>query len=94
MKVAPNAAQTLVVTLWGSDAGARTFDVLADGATLRTITLANNAPGRFYDVEVPLPSEVLAGKQKIVVRFQARPANFAGGVFGLRVVLSQAPDAP
>jgi DUF1680 family protein len=86
LKVRAGEPQMLLITLWGSDAGARTFDVIVDGRKLDTITLANNAPGRFFDRTLELPADLLQGKEAITVRFQGHAGNFAGGVFGLRVV--------
>ncbi len=86
VKVEASRPQQLVITLWGSDAGARTFDVLVEDRKLTTISLANNDPGRFFTQTVALPSDLIAGKSLVTVRFQAHPGNFAGGIFGLRVV--------
>ncbi|MBI5830737.1 MAG: glycoside hydrolase family 127 protein [Armatimonadetes bacterium] len=76
----------LLVTYWGDDAGARTFDILVNGERLATQTLDRLKPGEFTDVAYRLPADMLMGKSKITVRFQGKPGNFAGGVFGLRVV--------
>jgi len=86
MKVEATGPQEVLVTFWGSDAGARTFDILADGVKIGTMTLANNAPGRFFDRAYPIPEEALRDKSRVTIRFQAGPGNFAGGVFGLRIV--------
>jgi hypothetical protein len=44
--------------------------------------LDHNRPGEFFDVEYPLPAKLIHGKAIVTVKFQAHPANFAGGVFG------------
>lgn len=85
MKVDPKAANILRLTYWGGDRG-RVFDVLIDGEKLMEQRLENNAPARFFDVEVELPSRLVAGKTKIVVKLQARPGNHAGGLFGARTL--------
>ena len=46
-----------------------------------TQSLNNNKPGEFFDVEYPIPADLLKGKEKITVKFQAHPDNTAGGVF-------------
>ncbi len=79
------------MTYWGSDGGNRTFDILVDGQKLATQTLANNRPDEFYDQPYPLPRALLEGKDHVTVVFQAHPGNFAGGVFGLRVVREARP---
>ena len=86
LKVTPDAPQDLVVTYWGSDEGARTFDLLVNGKKLATQTLNNDKPGVFFDMAYPLPERLLKGKKKITVRFQAHPGNFAGGIFDARVM--------
>jgi hypothetical protein len=76
----------LLCTYWGSDAGARTFDVLANGVKVATVALNHNRPGEFFDEEVPIPEAALAGQTAVTVKFQAQPGNFAGGVFDVRLV--------
>lgn len=82
LKVLPDTPQELVCSYWGSDVG-RTFDVLVDGVKLATETLANNHPNQFYDAIYPLPPDLLKGKAKITVRFEAHLGSMAGGIFGL-----------
>ncbi|MDQ3804505.1 MAG: glycoside hydrolase family 127 protein [Acidobacteriota bacterium] len=86
LKVLPGEPVSLVCTYWGGEAGPRTFDILVDGARVATQSLQNDRPGQFFDVAYPLPEELTRGKEKITVRFQARPGNTAGGLYGLRVV--------
>lgn len=76
----------LLVTYWGSDTGARVFDLLVDGVKVATQKLDRNQPDRFFDQIYPLPSDLRRGKKTITVRFQAHPGNIAGGVFDLRVL--------
>ena len=70
LKVLPDQPQELWVTYWGSDGG-RVFDVLVDGQKIATQQLQNNHPDQFYDEVYPLPADVLKGKNKITVKFQA-----------------------
>ncbi len=74
----------LAVTYWGSDYGARLFDVLVDGVVIATQKLDMNKPGRFFYVIYPIPKELTKDKNKITVRFQAHPGCLAGGIFDLR----------
>lgn len=76
----------LLVTYWGSDTGARVFDVLVDGVKIATQKLNRNQPDQFFDEIYPLPAELIRGKEKITVRFEAHRGNIAGGVFDLRVL--------
>lgn len=76
----------LIVTYWGGETGERSFDVLLDGEKLATESLHQDDPGKFWDRTYPLPLERTRGNDKASVKFQAHPGNFAGGVFGVRVV--------
>jgi hypothetical protein len=76
----------LNVVYWGSEQGAREFDVQVDGKTIATTSLHMDKPEKFWEKTYPLPAELIAGKKKVTVKFQAKPGNFAGGVFGIRVV--------
>jgi hypothetical protein len=85
LKVAPNTANLLMVTYWGSDAGNRRFDILVNGTHLAEQTLENNKRGEFFDVSYPIPADLTQGKSSVTVRFQAKPDAIAGGVFGARM---------
>lgn len=77
----------LVVTLHGGERRrAAMFDILADGQRLVTQEVPKSSAAQFYDVEVPLPSQVVAGKQKVTVRFQAATNSEIATVFGIRVI--------
>ncbi len=86
LKTLPDAPQDLVCTYWGSEEGNRAFDVLIDGTKIATQTLHEDKPGQYFDVVTPIPAELVAGKSKVTVRFQAHPGAMAGGLFGCRVV--------
>ena len=74
------------MTYWGSDSGDREFDILVDDQKIATQRLENNQPDKFYDQVYRLPADLLKGKQTITVKFQAHPAETAGGVFAARVM--------
>jgi hypothetical protein len=84
--VPTNAPADLIVTYWGGETGKRTFDILVNGQKIATQSLHQDDPGKFWDKDYPLPEELTRGKTKVTVTFQAHPGNFAGGVFGVRVV--------
>ncbi|HWT03980.1 MAG TPA: beta-L-arabinofuranosidase domain-containing protein [Pyrinomonadaceae bacterium] len=86
MKVAPDRPVELVCTFWGGELGDRTFDILVDGVRIATQTLSRDKPGEFFDKTFSIPAELTRGKQKVEVRFQAHPGNFAGGLFGARIL--------
>ena len=67
--------------------------MLFDGHKLATEALHDDRPGKFWDRVYQLPAAGQGGKKRGVVRFAAHPGNFAGGVFGVRVV-RRAAGAP
>jgi hypothetical protein len=86
LAVLPDEPMILCCTYWGSDTGARTFDVLVDGEKLATETLDRDKPDEFFEVEYPIPAESTRGKEQVTVKFQGHPGNLAGGVFGCEVL--------
>ena len=90
----PEEANTLLCTYWGSEVGPRTFDILVDGHKIAEQTLANDAPGKFFDVTYAIPQELTRGKSKVTVRLQGHPQNFAGGLFGCRTLKSESDKSP
>lgn len=86
LRATPDAANALVVTYWGGDAGNRRFDILVEGEKIAEQTLESNRPGEFFDVRYPIPEALTRGKSKVTVRFQAKPGAIAGGVFGAHIV--------
>lgn len=88
MKVKPGVPNSVLCTYIGDDAR-RAFDILIDGTRIATQELKGGAPGKFFDVEYPIPAELIKGKTKVVVRIQAHPGKTAGRVFGCRIVSGQ-----
>ncbi len=89
LAVKPEGRQTVHVTYWGEEEGTRRFDILVDGRKIGHQVLLRNEPGKFFDVEYPIPDDLTRGKAKITVRFQAEPGATAGGIFGLRVLTAK-----
>jgi hypothetical protein len=86
MKVDSTAPNELVCTWWGDESGERNFDILVDGTKIASQKLLHNQPGKFWDATYSIPVELTQGKQKITVKLQAQPGNFAGGLFGCRIL--------
>jgi hypothetical protein len=86
LNVAPDKPNELLVTYWGDDAGERRFDISLDGKLLATQTLNRDMPGKFWEKSYPIPAELTKGKNRATVRFQAHPNNFAGGIFGAKML--------
>lgn len=87
-----NAAypMTLVVTYSNDNGGQSACDVLVDGKKVGAHTGGRRSPEqvlRLFDVEYKLPAELVAGKEKVTVRFEAAGgARVTPTVFGVRMV--------
>ena len=46
----------------------------------------------FFQREYSLPPELLAGKRRVTLRFQALPGGETGGVYGIRVLRKKGRD--
>jgi DUF1680 family protein len=69
------------------------FDILIEGERIADDeTLKTDRPPRFYDVEYPIPAQLLEGKEKVTVRFETTEGSAIGPVFGLRMM--RAPAEP
>ena len=78
---------TLMVRYWGSERGTRKFDIFIDDEKLITEdnTRRWNQP-LFQNVEYPISSTLLKGKDHIRVKFQSQTESTAGAVYYLRLV--------
>ncbi len=98
LKVLTEAPSELVVTYFGGETGAREFDIVVNERTIATQRLGMDKPGEFYEVRYALPFDLVKDKtdalgrkvERVTVKFQARPGNTAGGIFGLRVEKARA----
>jgi len=90
MKAAPGPL-ILSATYWGSERP-RDFDILVDNVKIATQHLDEDRPGKFIDVEYPLPLDLTKDKKELHVRFVPHDRNTAGPVFG--VVLFTAKAGP
>jgi hypothetical protein len=45
---------------------------------------------RYFDVEYPVPAELVKGKKSVTVRFEATQGNEIGAVFGIRMIRADA----
>ena len=74
-----------------NNAGGRRVQYTPDLFTTAGLNfVGNNKPDQFYDEVYRLPADLLKGKQAITVKFQAQPGAWAGGVFGARVMKTEA----
>jgi hypothetical protein len=86
LPIEPGRPMALVATYHSDQRRARTFAVLVEGRRVGEQTLEQSSIARFFDVEYPLPDDILRGKNKVTVRFQAAEGNEIGPVFGLRII--------
>ncbi len=89
------ASPAILIVTYSNDARARKggFDVLVDGTKVGEQTMERRTPEqdvRFFDVKYPLPLDMVKGKQKVTVRFQAKEGDAIPGVFGIRTVRADA----
>jgi uncharacterized protein len=56
--------------------------------------LNRNRPATFFEEITPLPEAMTRGKQSVTIRFQAHPGNWAGGVFGVRIMRQPSEASP
>jgi DUF1680 family protein/cyclophilin family peptidyl-prolyl cis-trans isomerase len=85
---------TLVVTYNHDEWQERTFEILVDGTRVGEQTIERRGPMKFFDVEYPVPAELVKGKQKVTVKFQATKGNEIGAVFGIRMIRAAAAAPP
>ena len=80
----------LMVSYWGDEQGPRTFDIMVDGEVAATENITGKwRRAEFVEVEYPLPAELVKGKDRIEVVFRGREGNYAGGVFGVRLLTAE-----
>jgi uncharacterized protein len=80
---------SLIVTYSNENSGPSACDVLLDGKKIGEQTGARRSPEqeiRYFDVEYKIPAELVAGKKKITLRFEATNGRSTPSVFGIRVV--------
>ena len=77
---------TLVVTYHSDNRRLRSFDVFVDGTRVGEQTVPQSAVARFFDVQYPIPADVVRGKERVTVRFEATNGNEIAAVFGVRTI--------
>jgi uncharacterized protein len=80
----------VVVTYYSDEWRKRTFDILADGQRIGQQVVEKGGPPHFFDVQYAIPAGVVAGKQKVTVRFEATQDNEIAAVFGVRMIRADA----
>lgn len=86
VKVDPQRPVQMVCTFWGADKDKRNFDILIDDKLFKHISLKGEHGHHPFDEVYDIPLSFTKGKEKINVKFQAQPDNYAGGLFGFRIL--------
>ncbi len=89
LPVDPAQPMTLIVTYSNENRGASACDVLVDARKVGEQTGARRSPEQvihFFDVEYPVPADLIADKRKVTVRFEATNGRSTPSVFGVRIV--------
>lgn len=90
LPVDPAHPMSLVVTYYRDNRRARSFQILVDGQKLADVWLPVSSEAVFSDVEYKIPPEMVKGKPKVTVRFQAMDGQI-GPVYGVRMIRADAP---
>ncbi len=86
--VDPTHPMALMVTYFSDDTRnmPASFQIQVDGTKVADANVVTSEPRRFYDVTYPIPAELVKGKEKVTVRFQANEGSRIATVFGIRMV--------
>jgi hypothetical protein len=90
--VEPAHPMTLLLTFFSGDRRGTPayFAVLVDGQRVGVEEIRLTEPHRFFDIEYPLPAEIVEGKEKVTVRFEALDTGQIATVFGVRMIRGDA----
>ncbi|KPK76669.1 MAG: hypothetical protein AMJ79_05825 [Phycisphaerae bacterium SM23_30] len=94
LSVDPARPMALMVTYYSAERrrGAATFEILVDGQRVAEQEIEGTQPARFFDVLYAIPANLVKGKEKVTVRFQATNDNQIATVFGLRMIQTGSID--
>jgi DUF1680 family protein len=84
--VEPAHAMALIVTYHRDSRRPRSFDVLVDGHRIAEQKFEPDIEDRFFDVEYPVSPDLVRGKDRVTVRFQASGGHEIAAVFGVRMI--------
>ena len=92
LPVEPAHPMTLIATYYSGDRRGTpaAFDILVDGTRVAGQEVSLSDKAAFFDAEYPIAAELVRGKEKVTVRFQARDGSQIATVFGLRMIRGDA----
>jgi hypothetical protein len=90
--VEPAHPMTLIATYNSGDRRGTpaVFDILVDGNVVQREEIGLADPPQFYDVEYAIAADVVAGKERVTVRFQAADGSQIATLFALRMIRADA----
>jgi DUF1680 family protein len=91
LPVEPSYPMALVVTYY-SDEQRRSparFEILVDEERIAEQEITRSSPARFFDIEYAIGANLVKGKKKVKVRFQAIEGNSVASVFGVRMIRAE-----
>ncbi len=94
LPVDPAHPMSLVVTYSTAARRNGSFAILMDGTPVGKQATERHSPEEaihFFDVDYSVPAQVVTGKQKVTVRFEAADGNEIPGVFGIRMIRADSP---
>jgi uncharacterized protein len=84
----------VITTYHSEERSKRVFEILVDGQRVGEQTIERSPPGsaagKFFDVEIKLPADLIKDKKKVTIRFQAVGPNEVAGVYGIRTIREDA----
>jgi hypothetical protein len=89
--VAPSHPMDLIVTCNRDEWRVRRFSVLVDGVKVGEQEIPGRGKPEFFHTTHALPADVLKGKSKVTVRFEAAPGHEIAAIFGIRMVRASRP---
>jgi len=92
LPVEPAHPMTLIATYYSGDRRGTpaAFDILVDGKRVAGQEVRLSDKPAFFDAEYPIPAELVHGKEKVTVRFQAKDGSQIATMFGLRMIRGDA----
>ncbi|HEX6966833.1 MAG TPA: beta-L-arabinofuranosidase domain-containing protein [Gemmatimonadaceae bacterium] len=88
LAVDPSHPMAVIATYYTADRRSlpADFEILVDGQKVGDQHIDRSDPGRFFDVTYAVPADLVKGKQKVTVRFQAKDKGQIAAVYGVRMV--------
>jgi hypothetical protein len=92
LPVEPSGPMALIVTYYSEERrrDPARFEILVDDERIAEQEITRSSPTRFFDIEYTIDANLVKGKKKVNVRFQAIEGNSVAGVFGIRMVRTDA----